>query len=177
MPHAPRQEPRSRVRLKSFPRSTLAGRPPPCHTSSCRSTFPRPPHAPNSIDARLGVPCLENLPPIMRPLAARSAPAELPLSIPSKGCQTALHCSRGTKPLPSPDSIAEVMLHLRQCGAANRHPQECEATWLPFCGRRQPFPFGCDALQHTSPSPNHPAPISSLEASSCSPPRQNAPRA
>ena len=43
------------------------------------------------------------------------------------------------------------MLHLRQCGAANRHPQECEATWLPFCGRRQPFRFGCDALQHTSP--------------------------
>lgn len=64
-------------------RSTLAGRLPPCHTSSCRSpfcTFPQPPHAPNSVDARLGVPCracLENLPPHY---AAARSPISFPLN-------------------------------------------------------------------------------------------------
>ena len=63
------------------------------HTGRATSALPhvkQSKHVPSTAPCsqlhrcKIGVPCLENLPPIMRPLATRSAPAELPLSIPSK---------------------------------------------------------------------------------------------
>lgn len=142
---------RSRSLDHEFVLSSLAstGRAPVCHPSRLnlcsagRTTRLQPPHVPRSNlssngNARLGAMSRQSC---KSPSYGSSQPDHLPPNYRLSShpiCQPASHCSRGIKALSGPDSIAKVMpgATSRQCGAASGHKQECEATWLPFCGSR-----------------------------------------
>lgn len=91
-------------------------------------------------------PCLDNLQdPIMRQFETRSSPVELNYrsSSPIQTCQPALHCSGGTKPNSSPDSIAEVMI-----GGLHR-----ASVVQPADTRRMAGRLGCHSVALANHSP------------------------